>query len=114
MIATVEQDRALASRLPLLESPHHARADIEVTPAADILDGDVKRLCDAGEQGFEVGFLDRDLDIDVEITPKAERLVMAMRVVDVVKKSVGAGLDVRLVEILDPIDRALAVLGADI
>jgi len=39
---------------------------------------------------------------------------MAMRILDVTEQIFSAGFDVRLVQVFDPVDGALAVLSADI
>ena len=97
-----------------VEATHHAGADVEVAPATYVLDRNVKGHDDAREQRFEVALLDRDLDVDIEVIPETDRVVVAVRGLDVVEDVVSARLDVRLVEFFQPAGGALAVFSTNV
>ena len=84
-VAEIEQDAQLALGLFLCEALHEAAADIEVGPAADIGDRHAKFFAGFREQIFQVRFLGRHLDIDIQIVPETERRVVVLRRLNVVE-----------------------------
>ena len=76
MVATIEQHTLLSLSLPLGEAVDHPGSNVEIGPAADILDDVVEFRGNPCEALFRIGFLNGNLEIAVEILPKAVREVI--------------------------------------
>ena len=106
----------MASRCLVLAEPlHHGGTAVEVRPALEVGDGDEEFRTDRREQISQVELFDSNLDIDIEIVPKADRDVVLVGVVqEVIDPSLSLGFDVGVVESLNADGLARIILGADV
>jgi hypothetical protein len=61
--------------VPVSEAAHHRRPGVEVRPTFEVGDRDVQLAADRREQVAQVELLGRDLDIDIEVIPQADRQI---------------------------------------
>jgi hypothetical protein len=99
----------------LLEAPHHRGTAVEIAPALEVGNRDVKLPAHRLEQIAQIQLLRRDLQVNVEIFPKTDWSVVLVRVVaEMADPAFDLLGDVVGIELLDDNGCARAVFRTDV